>query len=198
MFRMRGNTVSVKYLDQKRRAPLPGLVPEHWHKGPALDASARLESGRLEQSRSEVEAQGHLWRRRTRRRQWWIADDKRNADRFFVREPPLFIESVFAIEVSVVAGKHDHRVIQDALALEGGEDPTQTIVDGKQHLQTASDFLIGCGGLRAKWRKLVDLAKERGFPERRPERIRATRHGAANVATAVALGGDESSWLICD
>ena len=43
----------------------------------------------------------------------------------------------------------------------------KAVIDAKQHLQTASNLLIGGGGLRAKGSKLVNLAKQRGFANRR-------------------------------
>ena len=190
--------MSVKYLDQERRAPIPCLLLEHRHKRPALDVGARFEPGDLEQSRSDIEAQDHLGRRRARRRQRWIADDERNADRLFVGQTPLFIESVFAVEIPVVAGKHDHRVVQYALALEGGEDPprlssTASSISRRPLISSSDVAVFGPSGGSS-----INLAKQRRLPKRRLERVRPARHGATDVATAVALGGHEASWLIRD
>ena len=81
------------------------------------------------------------------------------------------------------------------VALQRREDPPQAVVDAEQHLQATSDLFIGCGGLRAECRKLVDLAKQRGFPERRLERACAPRHVPTDVATAVAIGGNKATGL---
>src|SRR6185436_4947342 len=98
-----------------------------------------------------------------------IADYQRNANRLLVGEAPLFVESVLAVEVSVVARKYHHRVVQHALALQDFQDPPQAVVDAQQHLQTTSNLFIRGRGLRAEWRKFVDLAKQCGFAERRLE-----------------------------
>ena len=43
--------------------------------------------------------------------------------------------------------------------------------------------------------KLVNLTKQRGFPCRLLECVRAPRHGATNVASAVAVGRNKASGL---
>ena len=182
-------------LDQKRVAPLSSHAVKDRRERSPLHPGKRLQAGKLQQCRRQIDRQHHLGRDDAGFDAGGIPHQQRNANRFLVRQPPLFVQSVLAVEVTVIAREHDHGVVEHAGFVERGGDPSEAVIHSEQHLRAATHLVVCGRGLASERRQVADAPHQRGLVHRRLERVRPARHHAVLVSPAMTLRRDEPARL---
>ena len=192
---MRGKTVSEKYSirNELRQAGLAAL--EQRHERAAVHRGRHVGARQLQQRRSD---RSMLSTNSSRAvpglTAFGIAHEQRDADRFFVGQPPLDAQAVLAVEVAVVAGEDDQRVVELARLSRAPAriwpTPSSTAISMRSRSRGWRRRRVPVagpsGGRSPIWRS------KRGLAFRRASVVRPARDGLASVQVLVALGGNEA------
>ena len=133
----------------------------------------------------DIDCLDQLRRRDAGRDQFGVANDEGDARRFFVRQPSLLIESVFAVEVAVIAGEHDDRIVECSQLRQRLHETTKALIHGQQHFQSAAHIAVFGSGGRTQRRQRVDATLQGRLVGDWREGVRPSWHHRVGISSSV-------------